>query len=537
MGDIMKLQIESDTIPFIIYAEPRSNTLAKLVDWVKLKSTRRVDVFIVHTGDDKEVVNYITEHGLDEVIVDKNFKMPELLSAIEIKCPKYFFYVSSNTCPILKCPDNLLDHMISIYDRYPFVHRISCFLDQQYSKQTRDKVCYIGKASIKFALYKMNFSNMKTSNGNLITKPPYRVTDSSDKGSNKPVVKSAAATCKLTNREFSYISTRAGQRSISFLSNTECVLSDGSKGDVEIRDRLVTIRWRSSSKGVSHLNFNELFTEYRGTNNRIGPVHGLISNAVGNSDIRERLPINMTVHNNQKPTPHRRVFKGKKSDYAITPNSYYSLNKPVNILLYTNYYIDPVEARDKEIKKCFNENISNPQIDHIICFIDSNISKPYDSPKITYIYTQTRPTYNVFFDCMRFFSGNNDINILANSDIYFDSSIDLLRHKLHHNSCIALTRWEFNGGNYAIEVGPDSQDTWIFKGHPLIDLKFNFTLGKAGCDNRLAYELGRIGYNVINPVKTIKSIHCHSSGIRRYSRHQNDVIPGPYELVPHSELP
>ena len=80
----------------------------------------------------------------------------------------------------------------------------------------------------------------------------------------------------------------------------------------------------------------------------------------------------------------------------------------------------------------------------------------------------------------------------------------------------------------------DSQDCWIVKGRFKDIPQANFTLGKKGCDNKIAYLLSKY-YDVINPSQSIRTFHLHLTNIRNYAPHgtSEDLVPPPYKfLVP-----
>ena len=84
---------------------------------------------------------------------------------------------------------------------------------------------------------------------------------------------------------------------------------------------------------------------------------------------------------------------------------------------------------------------------------------------------------------------------------------------------------------------PDSQDTWVFNGNERLDFvqDINFTMGLAGCDNRLAFELQKAGFEVLNPSRSVYSFHLHNTPIRTNADHtgkQIVIIPPPYLLLP-----
>ena len=140
-----------------------------------------------------------------------------------------------------------------------------------------------------------------------------------------------------------------------------------------------------------------------------------------------------------------------------------------------------------------------------------------------------KPQYRAMFEKINQLTGPDDINIICNSDIFFDDTILIAAQRLKHREVFALSRWDYiNSQQIKLFDRADSQDTWIWKGY-MQNVIGNFTLGKRGCDNRIAYEFKDAGYKVSNPSKTIKTYHVHNSNIRNYSH--TDVVHGPYHQV------
>ncbi|MFA6201506.1 MAG: hypothetical protein WC679_13985 [Bacteroidales bacterium] len=182
--------------------------------------------------------------------------------------------------------------------------------------------------------------------------------------------------------------------------------------------------------------------------------------------------------------------------------------------LFVNIYQDKNATRQAELDFCLLQNLSNPLINTIV------------------FNCQDRLSYSFFFDKINKISAKDDINIIANADIYFDETIQLASSITEHQ-CFALSRWDILvNGTPSFFHREDSQDVWIFKGKIKSNLFGNFTLGFCGCDNRLAYEMKKAGYQVINPSLSIKAYHKHSSQIRNYiMRDKRFIVPGPYMKV------
>jgi hypothetical protein len=206
--------------------------------------------------------------------------------------------------------------------------------------------------------------------------------------------------------------------------------------------------------------------------------------------------------------------------------------------LFTTFYTDINEVRNKELLFCMDKNLSQP-FHKIVLLLESDadmqdfVSLFGHDDRVYLKVVGKRPTFNDFFKVMDEAIFSEGINILCNSDIFFlDIDINLPDEK----TCYALSRWDYvNDNDFSHFCRADSQDTWIFKGNHNFRLKeeLDFTMGVAGCDNRLAYELKEAGFNVLNPSKSIKTFHYHNSQIRNYIQNGEVIqrVPPPYYLV------
>lgn len=207
--------------------------------------------------------------------------------------------------------------------------------------------------------------------------------------------------------------------------------------------------------------------------------------------------------------------------------------------LFINFYTDPNHERREELLTCLQNNIACEFIDKIYLIGETFFST--DS-KIICIPFNSRPTYRDFFNIINQHTKPNDINIIANSDIYFKEVSYAQFTNLTPDTCYALTRWEIlaDGGEQFYN-NSGSQDTWIFRGAIKMVEGANFTQGVAGCDNKIAYLLTQAGYKVTNPSLSIKTYHLHKSGVRYYDKKlpgQKDIfrLPKPRINVPISTL-
>jgi SAM-dependent methyltransferase len=178
------------------------------------------------------------------------------------------------------------------------------------------------------------------------------------------------------------------------------------------------------------------------------------------------------------------------------------------IRLFYNYYEDKNVDRQREIDFCLQKNISNPLFDIII--LDS----------------ESRPTYNFFFDKINKLAEPNDISIICNSDIFFDGTIALAKN-IGPKDVYALGRWEWKSDrDIQLRNIKNGQDAWIIKGK-VENVNGDIQLGTYFCDNRIAFEFKTAGYKVSNPCKSIKAYHFHNSGIRDYP----DTVKRPENIL------
>jgi hypothetical protein len=166
--------------------------------------------------------------------------------------------------------------------------------------------------------------------------------------------------------------------------------------------------------------------------------------------------------------------------------------------LYISAYPETSKLRQNELDTCLEKN--RMVFDRVIVLAE-HPKQGYEN--VIVLPVSCRPTFRTFFNAVNHITQKDDINIVANSDIYFQ---ELTKYPAPHQ-VFALTRWESN--DFFLNRN-DSQDTWIFNGNIRMPGYCDFYMGFGGCDNRLAMELSRVGYEVLNPSLTIKTFHLHS---------------------------
>lgn len=206
--------------------------------------------------------------------------------------------------------------------------------------------------------------------------------------------------------------------------------------------------------------------------------------------------------------------------------------------LFTIYYNETNAQRNKELLFCIKNNLENKQIDRVFILNQKGPLTDYkNNPKLKICEINHRPTFQSIFEYANSQSSDNDLNIISNTDIIFDKSIDILGSILSSKKCFALTRWDvLENGNTKLFHKFDSQDTWIFKGK-IKPMNADFFMGIPRCDARLAYEIKAAGYNIKNPCFSIKTYHYHQTNYRTYEQHkERKLVSPPYLSVPHKNL-
>ena len=210
------------------------------------------------------------------------------------------------------------------------------------------------------------------------------------------------------------------------------------------------------------------------------------------------------------------------------------------INLYYNYYISKFPERHPEINFCLTACINDINITKIYVFDESGTIQ--NTEKVTAIPTSKRLTFKDYFECINQKTGDDDVNAIINSDCCFDSSTSHLLNQLKKDEAWCLSRWDVQYLNpfhsIPYDWNPFSQDAWVFRGKVKPIPICNWSLGVQGCDSRISHEIHAAGYNVRNPMKSVKLHHIHMSQKRSYNILDNGDgrIFGAYRPVEATEL-
>jgi hypothetical protein len=206
--------------------------------------------------------------------------------------------------------------------------------------------------------------------------------------------------------------------------------------------------------------------------------------------------------------------------------------------LYTTFYNEKNKFRKQELLTCLKYNVQNTAIAKVTLFNEGDSLVHLNANKIEEINITQRPTYQDFINHINTHTGEEDIHIISNTDIYFDKHIGVLQRLNLKNTCLTLSRWDTTESKQPkLYNHNDSQDVWIFKGPIHQDLNADFPLGVPRCDNRLLHEIERAGYTVLNPAFSIKSYHIHKGQRALVYTEDDNVykIPPPYRYKhPHN---
>jgi hypothetical protein len=84
--------------------------------------------------------------------------------------------------------------------------------------------------------------------------------------------------------------------------------------------------------------------------------------------------------------------------------------------------------------------------------------------KIHVMNLHRRPMYSDFINYANNHIPPGSLNLISNTDIYFDNSVSKLNHINMENKFICITRWNVDAnGNCDLQGCGDSYDVWAFR--------------------------------------------------------------------------
>jgi len=181
------------------------------------------------------------------------------------------------------------------------------------------------------------------------------------------------------------------------------------------------------------------------------------------------------------------------------------------IRIFTTSYEDPRPQRRSEYLACLDANLRNDAIGEVCVIAEGLESSLPKSPRLRVRYAESRPAYDDFRSWINEIVKDDDISVIANSDIHFDESLRIAARMLRQDECYALARWHHG----RLSDRNDSQDAWVFRGK-IRPVRGDYPLGVPRCDNRFLRELRDAGYEVQNPSFAIRANHLHAGDPRHY---------------------
>jgi len=225
------------------------------------------------------------------------------------------------------------------------------------------------------------------------------------------------------------------------------------------------------------------------------------------------------------------------------------------IVLFTQYYQCDEKTRN-EIQYCLKQNLNNVLIDKLVVFCENGCFTELNdfcnlcslkNKKLLIVPTDDRLSYKQWFD-YSFNRYPESIKILANSDIYFDETIDIL-YKLDYKNNIlySCSRIDLSPTGELVQSTVDkspeslpinnttSQDCWIFK-NKLLNFDCDFILGYENCDVLLKIKSTSAGCDFVNLYEHMKCIHVDSKQKKVHKKYNlatgDFILPTIFVITP-----
>lgn len=210
------------------------------------------------------------------------------------------------------------------------------------------------------------------------------------------------------------------------------------------------------------------------------------------------------------------------------------MSRPIALLV--GGYADIVKARNEELLESFRRNLANDEIDEVHAFIeDEEVSTSFNElirhPKVLVVRRGRRTLFSEYFE----YANQNltgKVVVIANSDIYFDGTLGLLKKAGLEGIFVCLAKYE--GDPPKLWDPYSSQDAWAFI-PPFTIPNSNFTTGCPGSDNALAYLARSSGFQVINPCLSINAYHLDDRSRDRRGGY-GKLVTGFHENVSPSKI-
>jgi len=200
-------------------------------------------------------------------------------------------------------------------------------------------------------------------------------------------------------------------------------------------------------------------------------------------------------------------------------------------VLLTSLFEERNPVRRQEYKRCLTSNLTC--FDHVIVLMESESGAllnevlegmpPSCRARLLTISVAKRPTFDFLFKVANSLAGGCLVAV-ANADILFNDSFDLLLDVELRRSMVVLSRREPDAG---LEAGLDqlirlsepsiemvcntlSADCWAFRAPLPITFDAPFEIGTFNCDSYLNKTLYDASFNVFNPCLSVAIDHIHT---------------------------
>jgi hypothetical protein len=211
--------------------------------------------------------------------------------------------------------------------------------------------------------------------------------------------------------------------------------------------------------------------------------------------------------------------------------------------LITCLYNEPSPARIAELLTCLERNLSNRHLASVDVFFDDSraieskiLLERLRSMPVSLKMIAGRPTYRELFEHANTHWPNRTVAV-TNADIYFDESLELLRHVKLDETILALTRWNVQpDGTARLLMLPDgfpnyfSADAWIFNTPLELDFYCEYELGTMFCDSFLNAQLFASRLSVFNPCLELKTYHLQAEESLSQQFEKEDTVEEKREM-------
>jgi hypothetical protein len=199
----------------------------------------------------------------------------------------------------------------------------------------------------------------------------------------------------------------------------------------------------------------------------------------------------------------------------------------MKLRLFTTYYNERKLARRRELETSLALN--SPAFDEL-CVLAEGVEGPGPGNCI-WRNLPERQTYRAVLNWAKI-AGQDDVSIVANCDIVIPIlSARRIAATIERNELYCISRYEVGPrGSLVLYDADYSQDVWAFRGSPP-EIAGGYFFGIPGCENTFAREADALGWKILNPARSIQTIHLHDSHIRTATNSTSYRLPPPYLFI------